>query len=183
MNSSWQEEEFLCTLTIDFLYAKLSWVACQAPLFMEFSRQEYWNGLPVIHPPPEDLPDPAIKPRSPALQADSLLSEPPGKPNSVWMIPILLATSRASQSSCRHLNKKYSILWFLCLFTCYSILEKGFLPSFFRRPNHSQSSDLRRDFQRSSLTVVNILHHCTVSFLALNTIQITYLFTNYLSHQ
>jgi len=42
---------------------------------MEFSRKEYQNGLPF--PPPGDLPDPGIKPRSPALQVDSLLSEPP----------------------------------------------------------------------------------------------------------
>ena len=52
-------------------------VACQAPLSMKFSRQEYWNGFPL--PFPGDLPDPGIKPGSPALQADSLLSEPPGK--------------------------------------------------------------------------------------------------------
>ena len=45
---------------------------------MEFSKQEYWSGL--TFPSPGDLPDPGIKPRSPALQADSLLSEPPGKP-------------------------------------------------------------------------------------------------------
>ena len=50
-------------------------VACQAPLSMEFSRQEYWSGLPC--PPPGDLPDPGIKPQSPALQADSLPPEPP----------------------------------------------------------------------------------------------------------
>ena len=43
-----------------------------------FSRPEYWSGLPC--PPPGDLPDPGIEPRSPALQADSLLTEPPGKP-------------------------------------------------------------------------------------------------------
>ena len=43
-----------------------------------FSRQEYWNGLPC--PPPGDLPNPRIKLRSPTLQADSLPSEPPGKP-------------------------------------------------------------------------------------------------------
>ena len=53
-------------------------VAHQAPLTMEFSRQEYWSGLPF--PPPGDLPNPGIKPRSPALQADSLPSEPPWKP-------------------------------------------------------------------------------------------------------
>ena len=44
---------------------------------MEFSRQEYWSGLPF--PSPGDLPNPGIEPGSPALQADSLLSEPPGK--------------------------------------------------------------------------------------------------------
>ena len=42
---------------------------------MGFSRQEYWSGLPF--PSPGDLPDPGIKPRSPALQADALSSEPP----------------------------------------------------------------------------------------------------------
>ena len=47
-----------------------------APLSMEFSRQEYWSGLPF--PSPGDLPDPGIEPRSPALQADSLPSESPG---------------------------------------------------------------------------------------------------------
>ena len=53
-------------------------VDCQAPLSMEFSRQEYWSGLPF--PSPVDLPNPGIKPRSPTLQADSLPSVPPGKP-------------------------------------------------------------------------------------------------------
>ena len=52
--------------------------ACQAPLFMGFSRQEYWSGLPF--PSPGDHSNPEIEPRSPALQADSLLCEPPGKP-------------------------------------------------------------------------------------------------------
>ena len=52
-------------------------VAYQAPQFMEFSRWEYWSGLPF--PPPWDLPDPGTEPRSPALQVDTLLSEPPGK--------------------------------------------------------------------------------------------------------
>ena len=50
----------------------------QAPQSMEFSRQEYWSGLPF--PSPGDLPAPGIEPRSPALQADALPSEPPGKP-------------------------------------------------------------------------------------------------------
>ena len=49
----------------------------QAPLFMGFSKQEYWSGLPF--PPPRGLPNPGIQPRSNALQADSLPSELPGK--------------------------------------------------------------------------------------------------------
>ena len=44
---------------------------------MEFSREEYWSGLPFLSP--GDLPNPGIKPGSPALQGDSLPSEPPGK--------------------------------------------------------------------------------------------------------
>ena len=56
----------------------MDYIACQAPLSMEFSRQEYWSGKPF--PSPWDLPNPGFKPRSPALQAVSLLSEPPGKP-------------------------------------------------------------------------------------------------------
>ena len=53
-------------------------VVYQVSLSMGFSRQEYWSGLPF--PSPGDLPDPGIQPRSPALQADALPSEPPGKP-------------------------------------------------------------------------------------------------------
>ena len=53
-------------------------VAHQAPPFMEFSRQEYWSGLPFSSP--GDLPDPGIEPGSPALQADAFQSEPPGNP-------------------------------------------------------------------------------------------------------
>ena len=60
------------------------WTAAhQAPLFMGFSGQEYWTGLPC--PLPGDLPNPGIEPRSPALQANSLPSEPRGKPFT-WII-------------------------------------------------------------------------------------------------
>ena len=50
---------------------------CQAPLSMEFSRQEYWSGLSFLSP--GDLPDPGIEPESSVLQVDSLPSEPLGK--------------------------------------------------------------------------------------------------------
>ena len=61
------------------LFATPWTVAHQAPPSMGFSKQEYWSGLPF--PSPGDLPDPRIKPRSPTFQADTLTSEPPGKPN------------------------------------------------------------------------------------------------------
>ena len=60
------------------LFATPWTVAYQTPLSMGFSRQECWSGLPF--PSPGDLPNPGIDPRSPALQADALPSEPPEKP-------------------------------------------------------------------------------------------------------
>ena len=63
------------------LFATLWTVAYQASPSMGFSRQESQSGLPF--PSPGDLPESGIEPRSPTLQADALLSEPPGKPNIV----------------------------------------------------------------------------------------------------
>ena len=61
-----------------WLFVTLWTIAYQAPLSMEFSRQEHWRGLPFSSP--GNHPDPGIEPGSPALQGDSLPSEPPGKP-------------------------------------------------------------------------------------------------------
>ena len=66
-----------------WLFVTLWIVAHQAPLSMGLSRQEYWSGLPF--PPPGDLPDPGIKPRSPkspTLAGGFFTTEPPGKPQS-----------------------------------------------------------------------------------------------------
>ena len=60
------------------LFATPWTVAYQASPSMGFPRQEYWSGLPF--PSPGDLPDPGIEHRSPTLEADTLTSEPPGKP-------------------------------------------------------------------------------------------------------
>ena len=60
-------------------------IAHQASLSMGILRQEYRSGLPC--PSPGDLPNPGVEPSSPALQADSLLSEPPGKPERLCNIP------------------------------------------------------------------------------------------------
>ena len=73
--------EWVKSLSRVRLFATPWTVAYQAPPSMEFSRQEYWSGLPF--PSPGDLPDPGIKPRSPAFQADALTPEPPGKPMGV----------------------------------------------------------------------------------------------------
>ena len=76
---------FLCyfcqSLSRVRLFATPWTVGHQAPPSMGFSRQEYWSGMPF--PSPGDLPDSGIKPRSPALQADTLTSEPLGKPP-IW---------------------------------------------------------------------------------------------------
>ena len=57
-------------------------IAYQVPLSMGFSRQEHWSVLPF--PSPGDIPDPEIEPLSPTLQADSLLSELPEKPDTKY---------------------------------------------------------------------------------------------------
>ena len=73
--STMKSESVSCSVMSDLT----PWtVAQQAPLSMEFSRQEYWSGQPF--PTPRDLPNPGIESSSPALQVDSLPSELPGKP-------------------------------------------------------------------------------------------------------
>ena len=71
-------------------------VAHQAPLSMRFSRQEYWSGLPF--PSPGDLPNPGMEPRSPALQADSSLSELQGRSSSfLWYFTNVSVRNRKSR--------------------------------------------------------------------------------------
>ena len=71
--------QHVCMLSHVQLFATLWLIPHQAPLSMEFSRQEYWNGLPFS--PPGDLPNPGIKPMSPALAGRFFTIEPPRKPN------------------------------------------------------------------------------------------------------
>ena len=65
-----------CTLSCAWFFATLWTVACQVPLSMGFSRQEYWNGLPF--PPPGHLPDAGTEPGSPALPGRFFTTEPHG---------------------------------------------------------------------------------------------------------
>ena len=66
-----------CSVVCVWLFVTPLTVTHQAPLSMGFPRQEYWSWLPF--PSPGNLPDPGIEPRSPTLQADSLLAEPLGE--------------------------------------------------------------------------------------------------------
>ena len=71
----------MCVCVLSHTIVTLWTVACQAPLFVGFSRQEYWSGLPFTCP--GDLPNPEIQPTSltsPVLAAGSLPLVPPGKP-------------------------------------------------------------------------------------------------------
>ena len=92
-------------------------VVCQAPLSTGFSRQEYWSGLP--------FPSWGIKPRSPALQADSLLSEPPGKGHlkytllTVLILFLYLANKKHFLSS---LVKLKELLGWLAIFPLFVTL-------------------------------------------------------------
>ena len=86
------------------LFATLWTVAHEAPLSLGLSKQEYWSGLPC--PPPKDLPDPEIKPMSPAF-LHSLPTEPPGKPSYV--------------NSCWCMGKKIRTFW--NLFSFFSVVH------------------------------------------------------------
>ena len=91
---------------------------------MEFSRQGYWSGLPF--PSPGDLPNPGIKPGSLTLQADALLSEPPGKPNIRSPKAYPLYHGITLRNKVMHLKRKKKVptldLWFLSLLGWRKIL-------------------------------------------------------------
>ena len=96
-------------------------VACQASLSLGFPRQEYWSGLPF--PSPRDLPDPGIERVSPALQADSLLTKPPGKAGT------LLSTSKSFL-----LRIFFSLEW-----TCLQLLSDA-VPLLYLGADHLSSN-------------------------------------------
>ena len=79
----------VCMLSCVCLFATSETVAYQAPLSMEFPRQEYQSGLPF--PSPEELPDPGIEPTSlvpPALAGGFFTTAPPGKLKRKMVMPI-----------------------------------------------------------------------------------------------
>ena len=94
---------FSCSVTSDSFVTPWT-VARQAPLSMGFPRQEYWSGLPFLSP--RDLPDTGVKPRSPVLQADSLPSEPPGKPYICYTCKYIVNILKIRISTYPHLINK-----------------------------------------------------------------------------
>ena len=108
-------------------------VAYQAPLSMGFSRQEYWSGL--LFPSPGDLPDPGIKPRSPTLQADALLSETPGKPEKtiiqkgtctpVFTVALFTTARTWKQPRCPSIGKYILKLWYIYTTEYYSAMKRN----------------------------------------------------------
>ena len=124
---------------------------------MGISRQEYWSGLPF--PPPRDLPDPGIEPRSPALQADSLLSGPPGTfPRPA---PLLYIT----KMWCQHDKFWASVaLWWMSMisFSIQSIffsfpVFKKTLPFIFITGKYQQSCIWKSDASNSSFLNFSLL--------------------------
>ena len=93
-------------------------VAHQTPLSVEFSKQEHWSGLPFLSP--GDLPNPGIEPGSSPLQADSLLSEPPGKPIKpiTSKIPLVLLLSQFLSLS--HTQGTHWSAFYHCTLCCPS---------------------------------------------------------------
>ena len=79
-------------------------VACQAPLSMGFSRQEYWSGLPFYSP--GHLPNPWIKPGSPALQANSLPTELQGKPRAVGIFVLYQSPKEEGRGQAKWVEKQ-----------------------------------------------------------------------------
>ena len=102
----------------------------QAPLSMEFSRQEYWNGLPFAFP--GNLLDPGAEPGSPALQADSLPSEPLGK-HQLFLIHFLRQFQKEHHISYYFLEEKLKYFRILQYFRYFKIL-KGIQPCFWFPP-------------------------------------------------
>ena len=80
--------QWSCSVVSDSLWS-------QSPPSVEFSRQEYWSGLPF--PFPGHFPDPRIEPRSATLQADALPSEPPGKPT--WLVSLKETSQRSTEGN------------------------------------------------------------------------------------
>ena len=106
-------------------FATLWTVAHQTPVSMEFSRQEYWSGLPC--PPPWDLPDPGIKPESPALTGVFFITGPLGKPSHEPTVGQNHLPQSPLYIKCRRTHVIYRMLYWKwkteCLIGCIMVLS------------------------------------------------------------
>ena len=107
-------------------------VAHQAPLSMGFSRPEYWSGLPF--PSPGHLPNSGIEPGSPELQADSLLSEPPGKSLKYLML------CKCYVNSCWLMTNSSFALWNVLEIFFHSIFYSWLVTSADEEPKNMEDS-------------------------------------------
>ena len=122
-------------------------IACQAPLSMGFSKQEYWSGLPF--PAPGDLLDPEIKSKpllSPVLAGAFFTTEPPGKPSStgqVYTIPVLFYKTLQSYKAIRGMPTQYS----------KNISPSQIWKKTFTGPRFSQNPDVTVNIPRDNLKI------------------------------
>ena len=145
-------------------------VAHQAPLSMGFSRQEYWSGLPF--PSPGDLPYPGTETRSPALQADSLLAEPQGKPKntemgSLSLLHWIFPTKESNQGllHCREILYQLSYEG-----SPYQTNSKEIKCFFFQLNYHHCNVQLFIDFSWISLVLITIVPMHLMNQLTMNSI-------------
>ena len=139
-------------------------VALQSPPSMGFSRQEYWSGLSF--PSPGDLPDPGIEHRSPALKADSLPSEPPGKP-SVCQMPKSDQSSSNLPTDSTFLPGGHRIKLFFCYFSSVPLLFSiliHFFPATFPSKTGSIMDDIFQETARNfyKISALGIQGYCWV---------------------
>ena len=106
------EREKVCVLSRVQLFVTAWTVAHQVPLSIGFPRQEYWSGWPF--PPPEDLPDPGIKPTVACIASGSFTTVPPGKPKKMC-VPISLYI---------HIYSLYSIV---CVCVCVCVCTQTYI--------------------------------------------------------
>ena len=137
----------MCMLSHVWLFVTPWAVARQTPLSMGFSRQEYWSGLPF--PSLGDLPDPEVKPGPLALQANFLLSEPPGKPKMTNSRCDLVLLSQCTFS----LKPSLALLASLLACLLLSHQQVFFLLQYFHPPTKRLYIPLGEGLRRSSQCV------------------------------
>ena len=141
-------------------------VACQAPLSMAFSRQEYWSRLPF--PSLGDLPNPGLEPRSPALQADSLPTELQGKPHPDQCSYQVSDPVRVCSVQERHMRRNQGQVWIVrgaCISSssCCHCQRKNLSPCVFKTSSFHMlkkltSADKSGLKERTFLPLVRPIH-------------------------